>query len=90
MNYRHESTPIYKGRGDSLKLVDPSMNHRRVSTPIHKGSGDRLGGGEYLGGERKYAMGRLGMGKVVTHVCTSTTTDKGMQRKGMPPPHTGM
>ena len=29
MNHRRGSTPIYKGSGDSLKGIDPSMKHHR-------------------------------------------------------------
>ena len=36
MNHRRGSSPIYKGYGDSLKGVDPSMSHCRWYTPIKK------------------------------------------------------
>ena len=42
MIQRRGSTPIYKGCGESLKGVEPSMNHRKWSTPIHKGCGESL------------------------------------------------
>ena len=42
MNHRRGSTPIYKGCGEALKGVDPSMNHRRGSTPMYKGCGEAL------------------------------------------------
>ena len=44
MNQRRWSTPIYKGRGESLHGLDPAMNHRRGSTPIHKGCTESLKG----------------------------------------------
>ena len=37
MNECTGCTLTYKGCGDSLKGVDPSMNPRRRSTPIYKG-----------------------------------------------------